>query len=251
MMKNYCLEACVDSVQSAINAKKGGANRLELCGNLILGGTTPSIGLFEEVKKQTNMEMRVLIRPRFGDFCYTEEEFQVILRDIDRFVALGADGIVTGMLKEDGNLHIERMKEVMEHAKGCKVTLHRAFDVCCDPNKTLEQAKELGIHTILTSGQADCCLEGTELIKQLIKKAENQIEILIGSGVNKKVIEVVYEKTEGTSYHMSGKEVLQSQMIYRKEGVNMGLSSFSEFEIWQTKEEKIREAVFVLKRLIG
>ena len=239
----------MDSVESAIHAKSGGANRLELCGNLIIGGTTPSKGLFEQVKERADMETRVLIRPRFGDFCYTEDEFQVLLKDVKHFVELGADGIVVGMLKEDGTLHMEQMKRVMDCVKDCKVTLHRAFDVCADPIETLKQAKELGVDTILTSGQADHCLHGAEVIKKLLEIADGEIEILIGSGVNANVIEAIYPKTFGTSYHMSGKKVLDSKMIYRKEGVSMGLPSLSEFELWQTDESEIQKAVAVLQRL--
>lgn len=241
-MKDYILEGCVDSVESAINATRGGANRLELCSNLIIGGTTPSKGLFLEVRKNCNTKIHVLIRPRFGDFCYTEHEFNIIKEEVKMFKELGADGVVIGILKPDGILDIERMEEIMELSLDMSVTLHRAFDVCKDPLQALEQAKELGIHTILTSGQKNHCIAGKDLIKELVKKAAGEIDILIAGGVCAKVIEEMYPATQATSFHMSGKVTKDSAMIYRKENVNMGLPSLSEFEIWQTDEENIREA---------
>lgn len=249
-MKNYILEGCVDSVESAIIATKGGANRLELCSNLIIGGTTPGKGLFLEVRKNCNVKIHVLVRPRFGDFCYTEHEFNIIKEEINMFRELGADGVVIGILKPDGTLDIERMKELMELAQGMSVTLHRAFDVCKDPIQALEQAKDLGIHTILTSGQKNHCIEGKELIGELVKKAAGEIDILIAGGVCDKVIEEMYPATKATSFHMSGKVTRDSAMVYRKEGVNMGLPSLSEFEIWQTDEGNIRAAKETLEHII-
>ena len=152
-MKNFTLEACVDSVESALAAVRGGADRLELCGNLIIGGTTPDIHLFQEIRRYTDIPIHVLIRPRFGDFLYTEHEFRIMEEDIRSFKELGAQGAVIGILKENGDLDADRMKILMEEAEGMKVTLHRAFDVCRDPFAALEQAKDLGVDIVLTSGQ--------------------------------------------------------------------------------------------------
>ena len=129
------------------------------------------------------------------------------------------------------------------------VTLHRAFDVCRDPFKTMRQAKELGVHTILTSGQGNTCLAGRDLLEELVKKAGDDIEIMVGSGVDAKVIRGLYPQVKAHAWHMSGKMTLDSQMRYRKEDVNMGLPTFSEFEVWRTSEEKVRAAVEALKEL--
>lgn len=248
-MKNYILEACVDSVESALAAAEGGATRLELCSNLIIGGTTPSPWLFEEIRKRTDIRIHALIRPRFGDFCYTEAEFAQIKGAVNAFREMGAEGVVIGNLKKDGTLNMEEMKELMEAAGDMSVTLHRAFDVCVDPYEALEQSISLGIDTILTSGQKGVCTEGADLLRELVEKAGDKITIQIGSGVNAEVIRQMYPLTNAKAYHMSGKVTLDSTMEYRKPGVNMGLPSLSEFEIWRTDVEKIRAAKKVLEEL--
>ena len=157
-MKDFVLEACVDSVESALAAVKGGATRLELCSNLVIGGTTPSQWLYEEIRKESDIRIHALIRPRFGDFCYTDHEFEIIRNEVRMFRKLGAEGVVIGNLRPDGTLNMEEMEQLMDAAGDMSVTLHRALDVCRDPYETFEQAKRLGISTILTSGQKNSCL---------------------------------------------------------------------------------------------
>lgn len=250
-MTDFILEACVDSVESALAAARGGASRLELCGSLVIGGTTPNPWLFQEIRKHTDIRIHVLIRPRFGDFCYTEEEFILIREAVREYKKLGAEGVVIGCLNPDGTMNMEQMKILMEEAEGMSVTLHRAFDVCADPYETMEQAISLGIDTILTSGQKNVCTLGTELLKDLVEKSAGRIRVQVGSGVNAEVIREVYPKTGVTTFHMSGKKTLDSEMKYRKEGVNMGLPSLSEFEVWRTDENAIREARQVLDQFEG
>ncbi|MDO4297877.1 MAG: copper homeostasis protein CutC [Lachnospiraceae bacterium] len=245
-MKKKILEACVDSVESALAAVRGGADRLELCANLIIGGTTPGPALFREIKRESDIRIHTLIRPRFGDFCYTDYEFRVICEEVRMFRELGADGVVIGILTPDGRLNQEKMGRLMELAGGMSVTLHRAFDVCRDPFEALEQAKQLGIHTVLTSGQRGTCAEGKELLREFVREAGNRIEIMAGSGVNAEVIREVAPYTGVRAFHMSGKSTLDSLMVYRKEGVSMGLPLMSEFVLWRTSEEKMREARKVL-----
>lgn len=249
MIKNYILETCVDRVESAKIATAAGANRLELCSNLILGGTTPTPALFREVRKQCKNRIHVLIRPRFGDFCYSQFEFAIMKQEILQFQQIGADGIVIGLLKPDGELDFERMKELMGAAGNMSVTLHRAFDVCAKPFLCLEQAKVLGIKSILTSGQENTALEGITCLKQLIKRSEGRIDVLVGSGVNAKVIRKIYEETGATSYHMSGKILKESEMLYRKEKISMGLELMSEYKILETSGIQIKEAIDLLKQL--
>ncbi len=161
-MKNFILECCVDSAESALAAKKGGADRLELCSALVIGGLSPSIALFQKIRELMDIRIHVLLRPRFGDFCYTENEHDIIRNEIRMFREAGAQGVVIGSLKPDGSLDMHQMRELITEAKGMSVTLHRAFDMCRDPFETLEQAKELGINTILTSGQKNSCKLITE-----------------------------------------------------------------------------------------
>lgn len=247
---NYILEVCADSVASVIEAQRGGADRIELCSNLIIGGTTPGKAFFEQVRQYSDLPIRVLIRPRFGDFCYNNYEFQTILEDVQMFRELGADGIVTGILNPDGTLNLEQMQLLKEAAGPLDFTLHRAFDVCLNPYETLEKAVSLGINTILTSGQKRNAWEGRDLLAKLHAQGQGRIEILAGSGINAKTIEQLITKTHITSYHMSGKIITDSRMIFRREGVPMGLDGFSEFDIWQTSEREIRKAANIMKKLL-
>ena len=246
-MKNYILECCVDSVESAINAAEGGATRLEICSNLVIGGTTPDVALVKEIRKYTDIRIHALIRPRFGDFCYTRHEMEIMKSQIRALKEAGVEGVVIGVLDEDGNLNVSAMRELMLEAEGLSVTLHRAFDMCRDPYRALEEAIALGVDTILTSGQKQFAWEGRGLLAELIEKADGRIDIMAGAGIKASVIEKLIVETKGTSYHMSGKITLDSPMRYRKEGVSMGLPSLSEYEIWQTSEEAVREAIKVLE----
>lgn len=245
------LEACVDSVESAIIAEKGGADRLEVCANLIIGGTTPGVSQFRQIREKCKILLNVLIRPRFGDFLYTDAEFQMIRDDVKLFRELGADGVVVGCLTADGYLDLERMKKLREQAGDMSMTLHRAFDVCRDPYQALEEAAELGIDTILTSGQQEHCVDGKELLDKLIRQADGRVRILVGSGVNAEVIGRLMDEIHATSFHMSGKQVLESGMIYRNDRVNMGLPGIGEFDIYRTDEEQIRRARRVMDEKSG
>lgn len=246
----FVLEACVDSVESARAAQAGGATRFELCGNLIIGGTTPDSFLFSRVQECCTLPIHVLIRPRFGDFLYTDEEFMLMEQQVSWFAAHGARAVVIGMLTPDGALDRDGMARLIEAAQAqnpdCKITLHRAFDVCRDPFAALETAKELGVNTILTSGQAASCVQGAPLLTELVHRAGDDVEILIGAGVNAAVIGDLLPLTGAHAFHMSGKRTLDSQMTYRREGVPMGLPGISEFEIWRTDAQAIAQARQVL-----
>lgn len=248
-MKDYILECCVDSVESAVAAQAGGANRLELCANLIIGGTTPDINLFLAVREKVSIKINVLIRPRFGDFCYTDEEFGIIKKDVEMFRKYGADGVVIGVLREDGSLDVARMKELMDAAGDMNVTLHRAFDVSRDPFQTLKDAENLHIGTILTSGQKNTCYEGRELLGQLVEKTAGKVDILVGSGVNSAQITELAAVTKAKSFHLSGKVNVESAMIYRKADVSMGLPLMSEYTIFRTDAGEIAKVRDILQRL--
>lgn len=247
--KKYILEVCVDSVESAIEAVKGGADRLELCANLVIGGTTPSPELFNAVRRVTDIPMHVLIRPRFGDFCYTDYEFKIIKEEVKMFRELGAEGVVIGVLTREGELDVSRMETLIKEANGLPVTLHRAFDVCKNPYDALMDAKKLGIDTILTSGQKNHCLDGRELLKDLVEKAGKDINIMIGSGVTPEVISEMAPYTKALAFHMSGKENIESLMTYRNADVSMGLPIMSEYMIWRTNKDTIKEARIVLDEM--
>lgn len=247
MKSKYTLEVCVDSVESAIVAAENGANRLELCGNLVIGGTTPSLELFREIRRYTDVDINVLIRPRFGDFHYTNHELNIMCREIESFAKEGAHGVVIGTLNTDGTLDVAAMKAMIKAAGDCHVTLHRAFDVCKDPMAVLAQAAELGINTILTSGQAGSCFEGKELLEKLVKEAPEGMDILIGVGVTPEVIEKMIRDIPARHFHMSGKKILDSEMTWRNPKVSMGLPGISEFEIYRTDGEQIKKAKEILE----
>lgn len=245
------LEACVDSLESALAAKAGGATRLELCANLVIGGTTPSFSLVKAAKRETGLPIHALLRLRFGDFLYTEREFSLMLEDARALLESGADALVSGFLFSNGDLDLSRTEQLVSlaHAAGKKFTLHRAFDVCRDPLATLAACRELGTDAILTSGQAASCTAGLPLLKELFPRA-GKVELLIGAGVNAAAIRQVRKALpEAESFHMSGKTVLESGMVYRKPSVSMGMPSISEFELWRTDEEKIRAAWEELNRV--
>ena len=160
----------------------------------MIGGTSPDEDLFRMVRERVSVPVRVLLRPRCGDFLYTESEFELLCRQVKRFAALGADGIVIGVLTPEGDLDEERMAKLISLAGGCGVTLHRAFDVCRDPFAALETAKRLGVDTMLTSGQQADCTAGADLLRALVAKAGEDMQILVGAGVNAAVIRALQRK---------------------------------------------------------
>ena len=245
---SYILEVCADSVQSAVAAQEGGADRVELCSALVIGGLSPSAAMFRQVRENTDLKIRVLLRPRFGDFCYDEYEFRTLKEEVEQFRGLGADGVVIGILKPDGTLNMEQMEELVKAAKGIGITMHRAFDVCRDPYEALEQCVSLGIDTILTSGQKSSAWEGRERLSELVRQADGRIDILAGAGIGPESIRELADYTGVCSFHMSGKKVLDSQMEFRRVGVPMGIPGFSEFEIWQTDEDQVKRAAEILRK---
>lgn len=242
MRKNYVLECCVDSAVSALTAVENGADRLELCSNLIIGGTTPTLALYQTVRAHTATKIHALIRPRFGDFLYDDLELEVMRREVEQFRENGADGVVIGCLKSDGRLDIEQMKLLIDAAGPMHITLHRAFDMCLNPFEALENAVTLGVQTILTSGRQDSCLAGLPLLLELEKAADGRITIMPGAGVNAQAIQTLRRETDFTCFHMSGKKLLESSMSYRNDQVHMGLPGMNEYEVITTDAAAVKAA---------
>ena len=243
------LEVCIDSLASARAAIAGGADRLELCGDLAVGGLTPYAELLEQIRAESDIQIRCLMRPRAGDFLYTPEEIDMMAKQITRLRQLGADGFVIGCLDADGDLDAKAMEPLLKAADGKGLTLHRCIDVSRDPCKTYLDAKALGIDTVLTSGAFNGCLQGMELIGQLLQlRDEHQgPEVLVCSGVNARIITTFREKfPQVRAFHTSGKMYIESGMRFRREGVPMGLPGLDEWHIPQTDENAVREAVTVL-----
>ena len=229
-MNKPLIEACVDSYASAMAAARGGADRLELCANLAIGGTTPSLPLFRQVRRDCPVKVNVLIRPRFGDFLYDQAELEEMAEEIDAFRELGANGVVIGVLTPDGALDQAAMARLMERAGGMEVTLHRAFDMTRDPFAALETAVSLGCRTILTSGQERSAAAGKDLLRELRTRAAGRIDIMAGSGVRKDNIQEIHDHTGIITFHTTGRKgPVDSGMVYRKSTVSMGLPSLSEY----------------------
>jgi len=245
------LEICVDSYASAMAAIRGGADRLELCSALAVGGLTPSTALLKQIRMASNIPIRCLMRPRGGDFLYTPEEIQQMAMEMEELKKAGATGFVIGCLTADGYLDKGAMEPLLTAAQGAGLTLHRCIDVSCDPVRTYLDAADIGIDTVLTSGAAGNCTAGMEIIHQLIqlRNQENGPEVLIGAGVSAKVISTFLEKVPGArAFHMSGKTEIESGMRFRREGVPMGLPGLDEWHIQQTSEDAVRTAKAVLNR---
>ena len=239
------LEICIDSLASARAAIRGGADRLELCSALLAGGLTPYEGLLRQIRTESDIPVRCLMRPRAGDFLYSPEEIDLMVQQIHSLKAAGADGFVIGCLTPEGDLDEAAMKPLMEACAGSGITLHRCIDVSRDPVETYRAAARLGIDTVLTSGAAASCRLGQETIARLItlREEENGPEVLIGAGVNAAVIRHLRETTPGArAFHASCKTELESAMVFRRDGVPMGLPGLDEWHIQQTDETAVRAA---------
>ena len=243
------LEVCVDSYESAVRAAGAGADRLELCGCLQVGGISPSPWLIRQVVEAVDIPVNVLLRPRFGDFCFTKEEKAVLLQEAAFCAEAGAAGIVIGALTPEGELDADHLRECLTLAPGMANTLHRCFDVCRDPFAALETAKELGFATILTSGQQKTAPEGAALLAQLRERA-GSLTLMAGSGVSPKNIRALYGATGITCYHFSAKVSQPGPMVFRREGVPMGLPMASEFDRQYCDPTLVRQAADIVHTLV-
>lgn len=227
-MKGFTLEVCANSVQSAINAQIAGVKRIELCENLFIGGTTPSYGCIKTTRKKVDIAINVLIRPRIGDFLYSDIEFEQIKNDILAAKQLGVNGIVCGILLQNGEVDIERTAELVELSKPLTFTFHRAFDFTPDPNKALEDIIKTGATHILTSGQKNKAADSVDLLCELVKKSANRVAIIPGSGINADTIKRIVN-TGANEFHMSGVKDVESKMIYRKENLTLNGNSLPDY----------------------
>jgi len=215
-------EVCVDSVAGALAAQDAGAQRVELCANLVEGGTTPSLGMLELTRQLISIALNVIIRPRGGDFYYSDFEFEVMLRDVKAARAAGADGVVIGLLLPDGQIDRERTRILIEAARPMSVTFHRAFDMCRDPQTALEALIELGIERLLTSGLQASAAQGAECIAQLVQQAGDRIIIMAGGGINAENLPALAAATHIRECHFSARRPQDSPMQYRNLACFMG-----------------------------
>ena len=234
------IEICLDSIESVINAEKGGADRVELCSDLFEGGLTPSIGTVKTALKLTNIKINAMIRPRGGDFCYSDVEFESMKEDIKAFKEAKVNGIVFGILTPDGDIDIPRSKALIELARPLSVTFHRAFDMTRDPYKSLEDLISLGVDRILTSGQEATVPEGAELLSDLVKKAGDRIIIMPGCGITERNFKAMQEKIGAKEYHIYLPGSVHSKMTFHPGHIYMGgLLRQDEFTITHTDEKRV------------
>ncbi len=235
------IEIVVYNIESALRAQEGGADRIELCDNPGEGGTTPSFGTIESVRQNVNLDVFVMIRPRGGDFHYSNYEFHCMKRDIDQCQKLSADGVVFGILNADGTLDKKRCKELIDRARPMKVTCHRAFDMTRDPFQALEDCIEVGFDRILTSGHQTAASKGTLLIAELIEKANSRTAIMPGSGVNEETVEKIVSETGAKEIHFSATAFRESVMQYRNMAIaSMGSDEGAEFKYRTVDADRVR-----------
>ncbi len=217
---NYKLEVIGFTIEGCMIAQKAGAHRIELCDNPADGGTTASYGFIKAAREKLQIELFPIIRPRGGDFFYSEDEFTIIKNDVRVCKELGCDGIVIGILTKDGKVDKLKCSLLVEYAYPLGVTFHRAFDRTVDPFEALEDIIDIGCERILTSGQMPTAFEGAELIKQLIEKADDRIIIMPGSGVRADNIIEIAEATGAVEFHTSARIQLDNKISVDENEIN-------------------------------
>ncbi|QES90578.1 copper homeostasis protein CutC [Rhizosphaericola mali] len=219
------LEIAVFNIESALLAQSAGADRIELCENPFDGGTTPSYGTLKSISEKIQIPVFPIIRPRGGDFLYSDDEFEVMKQDLIMIKSLGFKGAVIGLLNADGHIDTIRTKELVDLAADMEITFHRAFDRCIDPLQSLEDVIATGCKRILTSGQKPNVNDALPLITQLIKKADNRIIILPGSGVRAQKLSILFEETGASECHSSARMEATTKMQFIVESMNENLTS--------------------------
>jgi copper homeostasis protein len=242
------LEICADSAESAVAAEQGGAHRIELCSNLLEGGITPSAGLISTVRSKIALELYVMIRPRGGDFCYTADEFEVMEQDVVTAKQLGADGIVFGILHEDGSIDSERTRQLVEIARPLKSTFHRAFDMSRDFLRSVEDLVECGVHRVLTSGGEQKVESAIPTVTEVVKAANSRIAIMVGGGINEANVRQIIVETGAREIHASVRTHQSSPMRHRNEKLSMGAVKGREYLRMTVSPDRVRR---LLQAAIG
>ena len=227
------LEICVDSVESAIAADEGGAQRVELCSALSEGGLTPSLGMLCAVRAAVKLGVYVMIRPRGGDFLYSKSEYAIMLDDIARVAECGADGVVFGLLTTHGEVDVESTARLVEAARPMEVTVHRAVDMSRDLNAAMEGAIQAGAHRILTSGAAPTALQGSAQISGLIRRAAGRIGVMVGGNVRPRNLAQLVAATGASQFHTALRTSVASPMEFRNPKLHLGNSGNAEYMRYQ------------------
>ncbi|HMT28283.1 MAG TPA: copper homeostasis protein CutC [Bacteroidia bacterium] len=244
------IEICVDSFESALAAQNAGADRVELCCSLIEGGLTPPLSLVQMVCSKLAIPVRIMLRPRGGDFLYSDEEFEMMMMDVEHFQNAGASGFVFGILNEDGSIDSIRCKAIISKINTNQITFHRAFDMTSDPFLAMEEIIALGADTILTSGLRQTAEDGFELIKELVKRSAQRIDIMAGSGVNASNVRLLHEAGVRT-FHFTSRKKVDGKMKYRNEALQSIGSQYlyNEYDYFVFDEDKIESVIKTLGSL--
>ena len=237
------VEACVDAIDAAIEAEQGGAARLELCGELLQGGVTPSAGLIAAVWDRIDIPLFVLVRPRTGDFLYTDDELDVMRRDIEQMKALGVDGVAFGALTADGDVDVSRMQSLVELARPMSVTFHRAFDFVRRQDVALDALLELGVDRVLTSGGAPTALEGVSAIAELVRRVGDRMIVMAGGSITASNVGEIVAKTGVREVHVRGAATVDSAMKHRRDIVSLSKVGASDYDRSATRADEIRRVV--------
>ena len=246
MGKQIAVEVCVDSVASAVAAERGGAQRIELCSDLLEGGVTPSVGLLGVVRSKLSIAIHPIIRPRPGDFCYSDAEFESMLRDIEIAKSEGADGVVLGILEEEGNVDVPRTRQLVELARPLSVTFHRAFDMSADLIRALEDVCATGADRLLTSGGEQECLQGVDTVARLVADAGGRIKIMAGGRIGILNAPTIVEQTGVTEIHVGLATPVRSPMVHRNARLSLGKAQGREYQRTQVSEESVRALIRAL-----
>ncbi len=243
-MSSVALEVVVDSVAGAIAAEEGGAQRIELCANLFEGGTTPSAATIELARRHTSIGLQVMIRPRGGDFLYSDLEMEIMFRDLAIAKQLGADGMVFGILNADASVDFGRTKTLIDAARPLNVTFHRAFDMVADPHFALNQLLLLGVDRILTSGQEATALDGVDLIRELVHQADGRLIVMAGGGIHERNVARIVRETGVAEVHLSARHSQESHMRYQSPHAALGgVLRPSDYEIAATSAARVRAGI--------
>ena len=235
-MAHVLLEICCGSIDDAIEAEKGGADRVELCSALFLGGLTPSLGAIQEAKRRLKIPIMVMVRPRAGGFAYSEAELASMERDTEAAVENGADGVVFGILQSDGRIDTPRCRRIRQLIGKRQAVFHRAFDVTPDPFEALEQLVDLGITRVLTSGQKDSAPEGVELIKKLTERAGNRIEILPGGGIQAWNLKEMVDRIGCRQVHLTASKTVSDTSTQARPEITFGGALYPAEDRYQVTE---------------
>ena len=242
--EEFLVEVCANGVESCIAAQEGGADRVELCAGIPEGGTTPSYGEIKVARHVlTTTRLHVIIRPRGGDFLYTDLEVERMAADIAVCHELGVDGVVFGCLNADGTFDIEKNRYLMECSRGMSVTCHRAFDRAVNPEQALETVIDLGFDRILTSGQQPKAIQGAALLAKLHRQAAGRIILMAGSGVTEQNIRELQEKTGLHEFHFSGREPQPSAMQFVNPNLYMGRPGANEAALDYTTARRVHDTI--------